>query len=102
MLRENRMRGNAHVRLGGGLGETERTERPPPRLEPTQSYRQGRHRRAGQGPPRGLERRPPPRTTAARPRAQRRPVRALEEPREPDRTPSTQARADPETQPPPV
>ena len=31
MLRENRMRGNAHVRLGGGLGETERIERPPPR-----------------------------------------------------------------------
>jgi len=35
------MRGNAHVRLGGGPEETERTERPPSRLWPTQS---------GQGP----------------------------------------------------
>ncbi len=37
---ENRMRGNAHVRLGGGLEETERIERPPPRLGPTQSRSQ--------------------------------------------------------------
>ena len=37
MLMENRMRGNAHVGLGGGPGEPERIERPLPRLWPTQS-----------------------------------------------------------------
>ena len=69
------------------------------RLSGPVSHRQGRHRRAGQGPPRGLERGPPPRPDPARPRAQGRPVRAVEEPREPDRAPTTQAGADPETQP---
>ena len=39
------MRGNAHAGLGGGLEETERIERPPPRLGPTQS--------CGAGAPRG-------------------------------------------------
>ena len=55
MLMENRMRGNAHVRLGGGPEETERTERPPPRLWPTQSG-QGPRPRPGrlQGGRRGL------------------------------------------------
>ena len=51
------------------------------RLPGPVSRRQGRHRRARRGPPRGLERRPPPRPDPARPRAQRRPVRAVEEPR---------------------
>ena len=50
------MRGNAHVRLGGGPGETERTERPPPRLWPTQSRRAARQQGTGRDPPRGLER----------------------------------------------
>jgi hypothetical protein len=35
MLVESRMRGNAHVRFGGRPEETDRIERPAPRLGPT-------------------------------------------------------------------
>src|SRR5436309_1341086 len=57
MLMENRMRGNAHVRLGGGPGETERIERPPPRLWPTQSSGWPRPRAVGGAGRRGARRR---------------------------------------------
>jgi hypothetical protein len=52
------MRGNTHVRLGRGLGETERIERPPARLEPTHSRRPTRRQRRRPGPPRRVQ---PPR-----------------------------------------
>ncbi|MGB0093412.1 MAG: transposase, partial [Solirubrobacteraceae bacterium] len=55
MLRENPVRGNAHAGLGGGLGETERIERPPPRLGPTQSSRKARRRGGRPGPPRRVQ-----------------------------------------------
>ncbi len=51
------MRGNAHVRFGGGLEETERTERPPPRLGPTQSRLPARRPGGRRRPPRRVEHR---------------------------------------------
>jgi hypothetical protein len=55
MLRENPVRGNAHAGLGGGLGETERIERPPPRLGPTQSCPPARLKGRRPGPPRRIQ-----------------------------------------------
>jgi hypothetical protein len=49
-------------------------------------------RRAGRGPPRGLERGSPRRPRPARPSAEGRALRAVEEPREPHRPPEGQAR----------
>src|SRR5439155_27268287 len=64
--------------------------------------RQAGHRRARRVPPRSLERGPPRRRDRARPRPQGRALRALEEPREPDRPPAAQARPHPTHQPAPI
>src|SRR3954451_13399343 len=66
------------------------------------SRRQAGHRRARRDPPRGLEPGPPIRAARPRPRAQGRPLCALEEPREPDLPPARQARPHPARQPAPV
>ena len=65
------------------------------------------HRRLGRrcarpGPARHLERRPTRRDERARPRPQGRPLRAVEEPREPHRPPAGQARLGRQGQPPAV
>ena len=66
-------------------------------------HRQGRDRRAGRDPPRGLERSPPRRQTSSSPSELKGARFALwKNPEQPDRAPAAQARADPEAQPPAV
>jgi hypothetical protein len=72
---------------GGALPQRHLVRRPLPR-------RQVGHRRAGRGPPPGLERRPQGRPGSAGWRAQGRPLRTVEEPGGPHPPPARQARLD--------